>query len=158
MVMAAHSRVVVREAEVPDLDRVVEVLRAANAEFEEVLPPAFYRAYLANVVDVRSRLAESQLLLAEREERIVAAITLYPDATAEGWGWPRHWTGIRAVGVEPSARGLGKFAGRKENSLFSATLFQGGAAHQVPSRSRHQPASSRAQPKTPLKRLKGPAP
>jgi ribosomal protein S18 acetylase RimI-like enzyme len=107
MVMATHSRVVVREAEVPDLDRVVEVLRAANAEFEEVLPPAFYRAYLANVADVRSRLAESQLLLAEREERIVAAITLYPDATAEGWGWPRHWTGIRAVGVEPSARGLG---------------------------------------------------
>jgi GNAT superfamily N-acetyltransferase len=106
--MTTHSRIVVREAGERDLDRVVSVLRAANAEFEPLLPPAFYHAYLANVLDVRRRLAESRLLLAEHGAgRIVGTITLYADASREGWGWPSGWAGIRAVAVEPSARGLG---------------------------------------------------
>ena len=107
MSMASAGAAVVREAEQPDLNEVVAVLRAANVEFESVLPPAFYRAYLANVVDVRSRLEDSQLLIAEHGGRIVGAITLYPDASQEGWGWPSDWSGIRAVAVEPAARGLG---------------------------------------------------
>lgn len=107
MSVTTPAETIVREAEQRDLDRVVAVLRAANAEFELVLPPAFYRAYLANVLDVRSRLQDSQLLVAERDERIVGAITLYPNASREGWGWPPEWTGIRAVAVEPRSRGLG---------------------------------------------------
>jgi GNAT superfamily N-acetyltransferase len=101
--------IIVREAEEDDLDRVIGVLRAANVEFETVLSPAFYRAYLANVLDVRSRLDESQLFVAQQSEgdRLVGAITLYPDASKEGWGLPSDWTGIRTVAVEPSARGLG---------------------------------------------------
>ena len=105
--MTNSSEIVVREAEDDDLDRVVGVLRAANVEFETLLSPAFYRAYLANVLDVRSRLDESQLFVASEGDRIVGAITLYPDASKEGWGWPSDWTGIRTVAVEPSARGLG---------------------------------------------------
>jgi predicted N-acetyltransferase YhbS len=105
--MTNSSEIVVREAEEDDLDRVVGVLRAANVEFETLLSPAFYRAYLANVLDVRSRLDESQLFVASEGDRIVGAITLYPDASKEGWGWPSDWTGIRTVAVEPSARGLG---------------------------------------------------
>lgn len=105
--MTTAASVVVREAAQGELESVVSVLRAANAEFEDVLPPAFYRAYLANILDLRSRLAESELLRAERDGRIVGAITLYPDASAEGWGWPPNWTGIRAVAVEPTSRGLG---------------------------------------------------
>jgi ribosomal protein S18 acetylase RimI-like enzyme len=109
MTMTTQSQIVVREASEPDLDHVVDVLRAANTQFESVLPPAFYRAYLANVLDVRSRFAESQLLVAERSEerRIVGVITLYPDASRETWGWPSGWTGIRAAGVEPRAQRLG---------------------------------------------------
>jgi predicted N-acetyltransferase YhbS len=109
MTMATGSKIVVRTAEQEDLDRVVSVLRAANAEFERVLPAAFFHAYLANVLDVRGRCDESQLFVAQRSEggRIVGAVTLFPDASREGWGWPPNWTGIRAVAVEPSARGLG---------------------------------------------------
>jgi predicted N-acetyltransferase YhbS len=106
--ITTHSRIAVREAGERDLDRVVSVLRAANAEYEPLLPPAFYHAYLANVLDVRRRIGESQLLLAEDGAgRIVGTITLYPDAAKEGWGWPPGWAGIRALAVEPSARGLG---------------------------------------------------
>lgn len=108
MVMTAE-RIVVREAQEAELEHVVNILRAANEEFESVLPEDFYRAYLANVLDVRSRLADAQLLVAELGESrgIGGAITLYPDASREGWGWPPRWAGIRAVAVEPSKRGLG---------------------------------------------------
>ena len=106
--MAAGARIVIRKAEERDLDSVVRVMRDANAEFGSILPRAFYAAYLANVLDVRSRLSESQLFVAEQPEgAIVGAITLYPDASSQGWGWPSGWAGIRAVAVEPSARGLG---------------------------------------------------
>jgi ribosomal protein S18 acetylase RimI-like enzyme len=107
MSMTAAPSSAIRGALEPDLERVVSVLRAANAEFEDVLPATFYRAYLTNVLDLGSRLAEAELLVAEHEGRIVGAITLYPDASVEGWGWPPNWTGIRAVAVEPKARGLG---------------------------------------------------
>ncbi|MGL6279118.1 MAG: GNAT family N-acetyltransferase [Gaiella sp.] len=100
---------VIRAERSPDLGQVRRVLRAANAEFESVLPPSFYRAYLANVLDVHGRRDQSELYVAERpsDGTVVAAITLYPRASDEGWGWPADWTGIRAVAVHPSERGLG---------------------------------------------------
>jgi predicted N-acetyltransferase YhbS len=101
------STIQVRDAEPPDLGRVISVLRAANREFESVLPATFFRAYLTNVLDLESRFEDAQLLVAERASRIVGTITLYPDASREGWGWPPEWTGIRAVAVDPSARRLG---------------------------------------------------
>lgn len=97
----------VREARQPDLDGVLSVLYAANVQFASVLPDAFYRAYMANVLDARSRMADARLFVAEHGGRIVGTISLYPDASREGWGWPAHWAGIRAVAVTPAARGLG---------------------------------------------------
>lgn len=107
MMETVAAAIHVRDAEPPDLGRVTSVLRAANREFEPLLPAAFFRAYLANVLDFESRFEDAQLLVAERESRIVGTITLYPDASREGWGWPSEWTGIRAVAVDPSARRLG---------------------------------------------------
>jgi ribosomal protein S18 acetylase RimI-like enzyme len=103
------QRVIVREAGEAELERVLSVLAAANAEFEAVVPRAFYDAYLANVLDLASRSLDAQLLVAEFGDgrHVIGAITLYPDASKEGWGWPAGWAGIRAVAVEPSARGLG---------------------------------------------------
>jgi predicted N-acetyltransferase YhbS len=103
MASATH----VRDAQGPDLDSVRSVLRAANREFEALLPSAFYRAYLADVLDIESRFEDTQLLVAAQAGGIVGTITLYPDASREGWGWPSHWTGIRAVAVDPPARGFG---------------------------------------------------
>jgi predicted N-acetyltransferase YhbS len=101
------SATYVRDAEGPDLESVTSVLRAANREFEALLPSAFYRAYLANVLDIESRFEDTQLLVATHAGGIVGTITLYPDASLEGWGWPSRWTGIRAVAVDPSARRFG---------------------------------------------------
>src|SRR5690606_16589230 len=73
----------------------------------DVLPATIYRAYLANVLDVRSRLGDSHLLVADLDGQIVGTITYYPDASREGWDWPAAWAGIRAAGVVPHARGMG---------------------------------------------------
>ena len=59
------------------------------------------------MLDLRSRFRDAELLVAERGGRVVGTITLYRDASQEGRGWPDAWSGIRAVAVEPSARGLG---------------------------------------------------
>ena len=98
---------IVRPANLSELGAVTEVLRAANAEFADTLPSAVYGAYLANVLDVDSRLADSELLVAELAGQIAGTITVYPDASREGWDWPAHWAGLRAIAVAPGARGRG---------------------------------------------------
>ena len=100
----------VRDAEQSDFAAVQDVLRAANAGFADKVPPSFYHAYLRNLLDLSSRLEESQLLLAEWDGRIVGTITFYPDASREGWDWPSAWTGIRATAVLPAlcGRGIGR--------------------------------------------------
>lgn len=107
MPLLSRPLAIVRHAEPSELDAVIEVLRAANTEFADSLPSSVYSAYLANVLDVRSRLAVSELLVAELDGRIAGTITVYPDASHEGWDWPYHWGGIRAIAVAPHARGHG---------------------------------------------------
>jgi ribosomal protein S18 acetylase RimI-like enzyme len=97
----------IREAHSADHDDIVSALRAAHAQFADVLPARIYQAYLANILDVRGRLADSDLLVAELDGEIVGTITYYPDASKEGWDWPAAWAGIRAAGVVPQARGMG---------------------------------------------------
>jgi len=98
---------IVRPAEPSELEAAREVLLAANAEFADSLPSAVYAAYLANVLDIHSRLAVSELLVAQLDGGIAGTITVYPDASHEGWDWPSHWGGLRAIAVAPYARGHG---------------------------------------------------
>lgn len=103
----AMSSISVRDASGLDYGDVVRLLAAANAQYEPALPPPVYRAYLDDVLDVHSRLADSDLLVAEQDGGIVGAVTFYPDASREKQGWPSHWAGIRAVAVHPRCRGQG---------------------------------------------------
>lgn len=121
MPLLATPMTTIRHAKLSEIDAVVEVLRGANAEFSHVLSAALFDAYLSNVIDVRSRLSVSELLVVELDGRIAGTITLYPDASQEGWAWPEHWAGIRAIAVAPHARGHG--LGRKlaEAAIARAT-------------------------------------
>lgn len=107
MPLLSTPMTIVRPADPGELGAVVEVLRAANTQFAAVLPSALYAAYLANVLDIHSRLAVSELLVAELDGRLAGTITIYPDASDEGWDWPAHWAGFRAIAVAPEARGRG---------------------------------------------------
>jgi GNAT superfamily N-acetyltransferase len=127
--MATMVDTVIRPMGTADIPAVWEVLRTANAQFAHQVPPRLFRAYLADVLDIESRVGRSQTLLAEHEGRTVGTITIFRDANDEGMGpaVPLGTAGIRAVAVDPAARGLG--IGRR---LAAAAIDQarrdGGAA------------------------------
>jgi predicted N-acetyltransferase YhbS len=84
------------------------VIRAAYAEYAESRPSDRWDRYLAHAADVWSRLDQAQLLVAEVDGRVVGTITLYtPGSPAEAQGWPSSWAGLRLLGVQPGARGVG---------------------------------------------------
>jgi GNAT superfamily N-acetyltransferase/quercetin dioxygenase-like cupin family protein len=97
----------VRDAGGSDLPAVRRVLLAAYQEYATALPPAVFGRYLAEILDVEDRFGSGRLLVAEHGGRVVGTVTYYDDAATEGLGWPAGWAGLRALGVAPSARGLG---------------------------------------------------
>ena len=118
---AAHEqRVEVGAPEHPDLD--ASIRHARSSELDEIaglFAPALapYRggvqdwilhAYLAELVDVRPRFEDAEVLVAERDGRIVGTIAFYPDVRLEGWSnLPAGWAGFRALAVPPRMRGAG---------------------------------------------------
>jgi predicted N-acetyltransferase YhbS/quercetin dioxygenase-like cupin family protein len=97
----------IRDAGRSDLPAARRVLLAAYQEYATALPPAVFGRYLGEILDVEGRSGTGRLLVAEHGGRVVGSVTYYDDAAAEGLGWPAGWAGLRALGVEPSARGLG---------------------------------------------------
>jgi len=120
---AAHEqRVAVGAPERPDL--AASIRPARNSELDEIaglFAPALapYRggvqdwildAYLAELVDVRPRFEEAEVLVAEHDGRIVGTIAFYPDVRLEGWSnLPAGWAGFRALAVAARRRtGIGQ--------------------------------------------------
>jgi GNAT superfamily N-acetyltransferase/quercetin dioxygenase-like cupin family protein len=99
--------VAVRGAGQSDAPAVRRVLLAAYQEYAADLPPAVFGRYLAELLDVEGRAGDGRVLVAEHGGRVVGTVTYHDDAATEGLGWPAGWAGLRALGVEPSARGLG---------------------------------------------------
>jgi GNAT superfamily N-acetyltransferase/quercetin dioxygenase-like cupin family protein len=97
----------VRGAGGSDLPAARRVLLAAYQEYATALPPAVFGRYLAEILDVDGRAGNGHVLVAEHAGRVVGTVTSYDDAATEGLGWPAGWAGLRALGVEPAARGLG---------------------------------------------------
>jgi GNAT superfamily N-acetyltransferase/quercetin dioxygenase-like cupin family protein len=113
----------VRDAGASDLPAVRRVLLAAYQEYAATLPPAVFGRYLNDILDVEGRAGDGEVLVAERGGRVMGTVTYYPDASREGFGWPAGWAGLRALGVDPGARGLG--VGR---ALLAACLERAEAA------------------------------
>ncbi|MBM3946668.1 MAG: GNAT family N-acetyltransferase [SAR202 cluster bacterium] len=97
----------IRNARPEELDEVAEVLKAAYQQYEPSVPAAAWEPYFEDIADVRSRLADSELIVAEREGRIVGSVTFYPPSDSADHGWPSGWAGIRLLAVLPDTRGLG---------------------------------------------------
>src|SRR4029453_7697332 len=97
----------VRAAGPADLPAVRRVLLAAYQEYAATLPPAMFGRYLSDIRGGGPGAGAGELLVAEPGGRVVGTVTFYPDAAGEELGWPAGWAGLRALGVEPRARGLG---------------------------------------------------
>ena len=68
----------IQDALPEEMDETAAVLGAAYGEYAASIPPELWKGYHANIVDVRSRLHESELVVSEHEGRLVGTITFYP--------------------------------------------------------------------------------
>jgi len=107
-VSAAHitSDIRLRDARRDELDDLSHLLADVYREFRPYLPEAVWPAYIGEIVDVRSRLPDSELIVAELGERLVGMVCFYPDASRSVLErWPHGWASIRTLAVLPDARG-----------------------------------------------------
>jgi ribosomal protein S18 acetylase RimI-like enzyme len=97
---------VIRDARPEELDKIAFLMREAYLEYKDYFPQEGWEDYCQNIMDVRSRLGVSQLIVAEREGNLVGAVTLYLDGSLSDESWPAEWAGIRLLAVPPAYRGL----------------------------------------------------
>ena len=108
MTEPTKQHTLVRDARTVELDHVALLMRDAYQEYQASFPAGLWDGYVRDVMDVRSRLNFSELIVAELGGRVVGAVTFYPDASqSEQEGWPPGWAGVRLLAVHPDARGLG---------------------------------------------------
>ena len=100
----------VRNARVEELDQIALLLKKAYAEYERFMPREVFQSYLEDIVDVRSRLPDSELLVAELDGRLAGTVTLYLHSAGESRVWPEGWASVRLLGVLPDyrQRGIGR--------------------------------------------------
>jgi ribosomal protein S18 acetylase RimI-like enzyme len=108
---AGVASYLIRDARPEDLDAAALLMRDAYAALFDWVPAearAVIEEYLDEIADVRSRLADAELIVAEEAGRVLGAVTFFPDGTkAESDGWPEGWSGIRLLAVAGEARGRG---------------------------------------------------
>lgn len=102
------EELLVRDALPGELDQMAALLGEVYGVFRELFPADAWKSYIGEIVDVRSRLGESELIVAERVGHLVGTIGFYPDASRSALGrWPAGWGSIRTLGVVPDARRRG---------------------------------------------------
>src|SRR5438270_7126732 len=95
-VSRAVSNVRIRDARRDELDTVSSLLAGAYGEFRPHFPPEAWERYLGEIVDVGSRLPDSELIVAEGKGLLVGTIGFYPDASRSTLErWPPGWGSIR---------------------------------------------------------------
>jgi ribosomal protein S18 acetylase RimI-like enzyme/SAM-dependent methyltransferase len=102
--------VTIRAAGAADVDAVRAVIRRSYAEYESVLAPELYSAYIENLLDVHAHTGDALTLVAVTGDEVVGSVSLYRDAASAGFGWPANRAAIRALAVDPDgrARGVGR--------------------------------------------------
>ncbi len=102
------SSVRVRDVRADELDAVSSLLADVYGEFRRRFPPEAWERYLGEIVDVRSRLPDSELIVAEHDGRLVGVVGFFPDASRSALErWPVGWASIRTLAVVSDARGKG---------------------------------------------------
>jgi GNAT superfamily N-acetyltransferase len=70
--------------------------------------PEAWPHYLADIMDVRSRWGDADLIVAEENGRLAGTVTLWlKKGRTSRETWPDYWAGIRLLGVHPDFRGRG---------------------------------------------------
>ena len=107
-VRTQRSGFLIRDALSGELDEASLLIRDAYVEYQNSFPPERWKLYLEDIVDVRSRLAVSELIVAELDRQLVGTVTLYLEASSYlHQQCPQGWAAVRLLAVRPAYRGQG---------------------------------------------------
>jgi GNAT superfamily N-acetyltransferase len=95
----------VRAAVPADHPAIREVVIAAYRQYADLIGPAVFTPYLADLLDLDTHARHGRLFVVEAGERICAFAAFYPDGSTQGF--PPGWVSGRALAVHPDARGNG---------------------------------------------------
>jgi ribosomal protein S18 acetylase RimI-like enzyme len=107
----------IRPARDAEVEPARAVLSAAYGQYESAFPAENWAPYLADVLDIEKRAAVSELLVFERDGRVVGCVSYYPPGSRMSYPsedfstpWPADWAAIRLLAVDPVARkgGVGR--------------------------------------------------
>lgn len=97
------GQITIRPAREDELDIVASLAVDAYAEYAERMSPDAWSAFAQNIANVRGRMQDAEVLVAERDGRLVGTVTLFTD-----WrGAQSDSYGVRLLSVPPQERGTG---------------------------------------------------
>ena len=103
-----NKSLLIRNARREELDEVSLLLKDAYRQYENFFRPETWKSYLEDIMDVRSRLGKSDLIVAELDCRLAGCVTLYLDGSESfPEAWPGGWAVVRLLAVHPAYRGQG---------------------------------------------------
>ncbi len=125
----------IREARDQELDAAAAIIAAAYEQYRPSIPPDAWEGYRRDMMDVRTRLASSKLLVAESGGgQLAGCVTYFPNASEP---WPPQGAYFRLLAVAPAGRGLGlgrllteacveraKAEGKRYIGLHTTTLME----------------------------------
>jgi len=104
--MCKNPSLVIRDAQPEELEAISLLLRDAYQQYQKSIPPERWKNYLEDIVDVHSRMGDSELIVAELDHKLAGCVTLYLDGAKSFAGaWPEGWAVIRLLAVHPDFRG-----------------------------------------------------
>ena len=93
------------------MDNAAQLIKDAFTQYRTTLPPEAWQTWFEYMMDIRGRLIDSQLIVAESEGRLAGTVTLYLKCSLQSHErWPEGWAGIRLLAVHPDfrSRGIGR--------------------------------------------------
>ena len=98
---------IVRAAGQREQAAVLDLLLRANRDYRKVLPVRIYDAYMRDLRALAADWTDKDFLIAESDGALLGVVAFYRDASVQGLGLPPEWAGLRALAVDPEARGRG---------------------------------------------------
>ncbi len=93
----------IRPAREDEADGVAELLVEAYAEYAARMSPDAWASFAQIIGNVRGRMTEAEIVVAERDGRHVGSVTVF----SRGRGVRERTLGVRMLAVPPSERGTG---------------------------------------------------
>lgn len=103
----AQPAAVVRPAGFHEHAAIGDLLLRANREYRALVSAAVFDSYMDNLSMLARNGADRDFLVAEVEGKLLGAVAFYREASAIGFNLPQEWAALRALAVEPEARGRG---------------------------------------------------